>query len=245
MRAQMFIITMVFLAGLIVFVQQMLIQYHEVDVSKGFEKVDLYILESIRDMFNKTLENSECCDNALLRIEELDSFLKRMENMKYFLELRYNNKEYVNLNCENYNTNNSVLSLNVKITTGSSESSNIFHFFGMDRSSPSITNVIIIPDIKTRHPDGTVFNITALIRDCSGIKNESVVLQVKLNENDNPIDVRLMHDDGKEGDIVGGDNIYTALWNSSGFCINPFGCIYYMDIIACDVFDNCKEMKNI
>jgi hypothetical protein len=241
-KAQMFIITMVFLAGLIVAVQQILIQYSELDISKGFDRSDSHLIDNIKDMFNRTLESSECCPVALGRVKEMDGFINRRGGGSYFLELGYNGNQAVNIRCENFNTNDSVLNLSVKVTTAGTETEGTFSFLAKDGFPPSIRDAGVYPNPGGKNLEGTVFNITALITDCSGVEGVNVTIQ---DSDENDIDVQVMADDGTKGDAVAGDDVYTLLWNSTGFCVNPFGCSYYMDIEACDVFGNCGEVENI
>jgi len=71
MKAQMFVITMVFLVGLVFAVQGILSQYGFVDLAKAFEKNHAPLLSSIKNSFNSTLQSSPC--------SELDSNLKELE----------------------------------------------------------------------------------------------------------------------------------------------------------------------
>lgn len=237
-KAQMFVITMVFLAGLVVAVQQILIQYSELDISRAFGRTDSQLLENIRDGFNRTMGSSECCPVALERLEEMDGFLSRRGSGSYFLELEYNGRQDVNLACGNFNTDRPVLNLTVKVTTGSAESEGSFSFLASDSVPPSVRNIVVTPDPGGKNLAGVVFNATAMVADCSGIENVS--LRVK-DMKDVDVDVQGLYDDGGHGDIAANDSIYTGSWNSTGSCVNPFGCSYLMYVEGCDVFGNCRE----
>lgn len=76
MKGQMFIITMVFLVGLIFAVQNSLSQYSFSDLAQVFEKNDLYLLESIKNSFNETLSSSKSCEELDINLQELEAFLE-------------------------------------------------------------------------------------------------------------------------------------------------------------------------
>lgn len=76
MKGQMFIITMVFLVGLIFAVQNNLSQYTFLDLSTTFEKSDFYILKSIKDSFYKTIKSARNCQEAQDNVNELKDFFE-------------------------------------------------------------------------------------------------------------------------------------------------------------------------
>ena len=77
MKAQMFIITMVFLVGLVFAVQSILSQYAFLDVAKVFETNDLTLLLSTKKSFQATLQSSPTCQHAGTSLQELENFLEK------------------------------------------------------------------------------------------------------------------------------------------------------------------------
>ena len=55
MKGQMFMVTMIFLAGLIMSVQQILIQYARLDLGQPFIRDDSELLQSIVNIINKSV----------------------------------------------------------------------------------------------------------------------------------------------------------------------------------------------
>jgi len=96
-KAQMFIVTMIFLIGFIFSVQQNLFQYSEADVPGSMEQNDIYLLWNIRDLFRDTLEGSADCAEAQTRLSTLENYLNtRIFRGGYVLEVGYQ------LLCENW-----------------------------------------------------------------------------------------------------------------------------------------------
>ena len=77
MKGQMFIITMIFLVGLIFVVQGNLAQYTFLDLAKVFEKNDLPLLTGIKASFRDALATSWDCREAGRNLEELRNALDR------------------------------------------------------------------------------------------------------------------------------------------------------------------------
>jgi hypothetical protein len=75
MKGQMFIITMVFLIGLVFAVQNNLSAYNFLDLAKAFEKNDLYLLEGIKISFNEALKYPTCSETEK-NLRELADFLE-------------------------------------------------------------------------------------------------------------------------------------------------------------------------
>jgi hypothetical protein len=87
-KAQMFIVTMIFLVSLIFAVQQNLSAYSFLDLSKTFEKDDIYIFNSIMNSFNESLAVDDCSE-AENNLEELDSFIERMVITNMIVDVSY------------------------------------------------------------------------------------------------------------------------------------------------------------
>jgi hypothetical protein len=100
-KAQMFVITMVFLVGLVFVIQQGFINWFS--YSMGFfadiQKNDYYLLDNVKTMAEQTMENSQSCTEARESLNELKSFLQSRVFSGYFLEFMYR------LNCANWNNN--------------------------------------------------------------------------------------------------------------------------------------------
>jgi hypothetical protein len=131
-KAQMFVITMVFLAGLVFFVQQLLLQYSAVDVSNFPKNDDYYMITNIVEVVNDTIKSSETCDEALNRINELDKFLKEREAGNYIITVKYNKKSYPNLICSAFNNtigNETALTLDIRVISGNAETEGVFYFY--------------------------------------------------------------------------------------------------------------------
>lgn len=77
MKAQMFIVTMIFMVGLIFFVQQALFGYSSLDLSKPIYMDDYYTVENIVRGVDKTIAGSSTCREANEKISEFIDFVKR------------------------------------------------------------------------------------------------------------------------------------------------------------------------
>jgi len=89
-RGQMFVITTVFLVGLIFVVQQLLFQYTSVDPRSGFQFNEYGLVESIRNAANATLTSSADCDALNANMDVLRSFISsRSASTGYAIEFDY------------------------------------------------------------------------------------------------------------------------------------------------------------
>lgn len=75
-KGQMFIITMVFLVGLIFAVQNNLSQYSFLNLASSFQGDDFYLLRGIKDSFSSTLTSSPNCGQADKNLQQLKNFLE-------------------------------------------------------------------------------------------------------------------------------------------------------------------------
>lgn len=126
-KGQMFIVTMVFLTGLIFSVQQIMFHYSYLDVSKPFQRTDFYLLKNVEDIFGQTISSSTTCPEALSNLEELHHYLYREDLGGYALELTYNGQKAPNLNCSAWPAG-TVLELGVRIIGPESESTQTYTF---------------------------------------------------------------------------------------------------------------------
>lgn len=97
-KGQMFIVTMLFLVGLIFTVQQLLFQYSAIDLSSSFRQNDIYLLENMKDAVNRTIKSTPDCPDFSQKMDELDSFMRSMGPKEgYALSIDYT------LNCTRWN----------------------------------------------------------------------------------------------------------------------------------------------
>ena len=71
MKAQMFVVTAIFLATMLFTVQQMFITYAQIDVSEPFDTKQVYVLRSIIGSVNDTIRDSGSCQEFQQNLEML------------------------------------------------------------------------------------------------------------------------------------------------------------------------------
>jgi len=125
MKAQMFIITMVFLVGLVFTVQQILLQYVFLDLPAQFQRDDFYLMQNIRDAFNQTLQVSNCA-SAPANLGELADFMKQQIGSKYVIDLE---NTLSTLNCTSFGTNNPSLILKIHLIGPDTDTRNAFNLY--------------------------------------------------------------------------------------------------------------------
>ena len=74
-KAQMFIITALFLIGLVFSVQQLVFQYTALDLSSAFRENSIYLLRNTRDAVNRTMAGTPDCADFEVNMRELKDFL--------------------------------------------------------------------------------------------------------------------------------------------------------------------------
>jgi hypothetical protein len=114
MKGQMFVLTIIFLTGLIFVVQENLTGYSYFDFSEPLQSNDIYFFNNVMDMFNDTMVTTTDCTSAQSNIEELMLFLSRkIIRGGFTLDLRKR------LNCDNWgntpSSNNPPLNLTVHV----------------------------------------------------------------------------------------------------------------------------------
>jgi len=122
-KAQMFVVTMVFLVSLIFVVQQNLLQYTAVDTIDIFETHDLYLINNMKEMFQDTLDYSQTCDtgidNASYNLNLLTAYMKDQIYIGgYTVDF---GETLNNLDCSNWGSNdpvNPLLVLEIKLVRG-------------------------------------------------------------------------------------------------------------------------------
>jgi hypothetical protein len=125
MRGQMFVLTMVFLVGLIFVVQQGFINWfsYSVEFSAGMQKDDFYVLDNMKAMAEQTMSTSLSCEEARTNMDDLRNFLYSRLTSGYFLEFNYR------LNCLYWNNgppSPAPLNLTIQITGENTDTSGSF-----------------------------------------------------------------------------------------------------------------------
>jgi hypothetical protein len=96
-KAQMFVITMIFLVGLIFSVQSLLFQYAALDLSAPFRENTAYLLANVKDSINRTIKTTPDCTDFSAKMKELKDFMDRSVPQRgYSLALSYK------VNCVNW-----------------------------------------------------------------------------------------------------------------------------------------------
>ncbi|MHA2069933.1 MAG: hypothetical protein ACXABY_36680 [Candidatus Thorarchaeota archaeon] len=87
----MFVVTIIFLAGLISAVQISLFIYSSMDVSETIARNDLFLYNNLREVINKTVISSVSCTDATANLNELKSFLnnREIQSFEYVINLDF------------------------------------------------------------------------------------------------------------------------------------------------------------
>jgi len=89
-KAQMFIVTTLFMIGLIFTVQQLIFQYTALDLSVPFKENSIYLLRNTKEVINTTIRSTPDCTVFTANIKELKDFLdRRIPYGGYSLSLDY------------------------------------------------------------------------------------------------------------------------------------------------------------
>jgi len=123
MKGRMFVITMIFLIGLIFAVQNNLSQYAFVDLATAFERNDLPLLKAISSSFSHALESSLTCEEAGKNLQELESFLESRAIKGTSIRI-----DQI-LDCSNWGTPNPALSLTINLKSLEIETRDTLFFF--------------------------------------------------------------------------------------------------------------------
>ena len=115
----MFIVTMVFLAGMISAVQTLLLTYSTLDVSETLSNNDVYLLNNLKDITNQTLASAENCKEFKTRLQELKTFLSdTYGSFGYVMDIDFF------INCDNWNNTppqDAPVAVSLEIKSGSGE----------------------------------------------------------------------------------------------------------------------------
>ena len=126
----MFIVTMVFMTGLIFAVQQIIYQYSFIDPSDPMQRDDSPLFLSVRDAYNSTIMSSSSCSIANQSVQQLHYWLMEKAMGPYSLDLRYNGLSRPDLDCGRWGTSSPVLSLEVRVTGPVTDSIAFYNFYG-------------------------------------------------------------------------------------------------------------------
>jgi hypothetical protein len=126
-KGQMFIVTMVFLTGLIFAVQQIIYQYSFIDPSDPMQRNDAPLFFAIRDAYNTSINSASSCAIANASVQQLHYWLMGSSMGPYNLELRYNGLSSPDLDCGRWGSGD-VLALEVRITGPITDSTAIYRY---------------------------------------------------------------------------------------------------------------------
>jgi len=114
-KAEMLIITVVFLIGFVFSVQQNLLHYSAVDISDPLENNDLYLMKNVEQMFTELLMNTESEEECI------NMLLSELINLRSFLNTQIFRGGYVlesdfSLDCNNWDSSiNAPLTITIRI----------------------------------------------------------------------------------------------------------------------------------
>jgi hypothetical protein len=118
-KAQMFVVTMIFLIGLIFSVNSLLFQYTALDLSTPFRENTVYLLQNTKGIINNTIKTTPDCADFTTKMKELKDFLdRRIPRGGYSLSLSYQ------VNCTNWDSvTNPPLNLTIQIVGKNADTS--------------------------------------------------------------------------------------------------------------------------
>jgi hypothetical protein len=120
-KGQMFIVTIVFLVGVVFVVQQILLQYSYVDMPSAYQGGDFHILRSAETIATRAVTVASTCFEAERNLEESILFLRDQVAGGYSLNVDYS------VNCTNWGNmypDPGPVSALIKVTSENSESTN-------------------------------------------------------------------------------------------------------------------------
>ncbi len=237
MKGQMFILTIVFLVGLIFVVQQNLAGYSSFDLSEPFKSNDFYIFRDVRNMFEDTTETSATCDDARNNLRELNNYLgRKILPGGFTLSLEYS------LDCaywDNIDPNPTPVSLLIRIIGKNSETSGEFEIY--HQVPPAIKYAEYWNPDRPENPCSQTPGQPYLVinsgisdpnRDPVTTAETNIILYNILDEKVYD-ETFSMFDDGLHDDGIAGDGVYGVVWDSTGTC--PSGECHGNTIVrACD-----------
>ncbi|MCD6590569.1 MAG: hypothetical protein J7K72_01205 [Candidatus Aenigmarchaeota archaeon] len=100
-KGQLFLVSIIFLIGTILFIQHALFQYSEIDLSEPFKNQDMNLMETTINLINKTIKNTYFCN------ETKNNFQEKLEYLRHTLSKEQGKGVYsidiiYDLNCTNW-----------------------------------------------------------------------------------------------------------------------------------------------
>lgn len=118
----MFIVTIVFLVGLIFTVQQALFQYSFLDLPAESEKNDYYIFNNVKDVVIRGISTAKDCTEAVENMEEIRAFMnKQILKGGYVLEMT------LGFDCANWDTQSPFLNLTIHLKGANTDTTGTFY----------------------------------------------------------------------------------------------------------------------
>jgi len=117
----MFIVTVVFLVGLVFVVQQILLQYSYINIPSSYQESDYHIMISTENMITKAVTMASSCSEASKNIEESLLFVGEQTTSGYSINVEYY------MNCTNWNNaypDPAPVPVTIKITSENTETIN-------------------------------------------------------------------------------------------------------------------------
>ena len=134
MKGQMFIVTMVFLVGLIFAVQQLLFQYSYLDLPGDFIRTDTMIASDIEILLEKSITSSPTCAIAIERLDRTINAIANSDITGFLIETDYD------VDCDNwdnYPPAQSPINLTIRISSDKMNSVILVNAYSTD-SKPRI-----------------------------------------------------------------------------------------------------------
>jgi hypothetical protein len=139
-KAQMFIVTAVFLSSTLFFLQQALVTYASIDSTKAFRAKEVYVMKNVHDSVTETITSADDgiagCQQFQKNLDELISLLKDdMSSDGFIIEADYN------IDCSLWANNYPSpvpLSLSLRLSETYDVSGNMFAFYHIPTTDENI-----------------------------------------------------------------------------------------------------------
>ena len=126
MKGQMFILTMVFLVGLIFSVQSLLLSYNYIDLSQAPQTTDANVLRAVSAAIKDTVMRTESCSDVSGNLDEFSMGISTGMLAIYDIRISYN------IYCDRWNNpypNPPPIEADINITGEMTETSAILSFY--------------------------------------------------------------------------------------------------------------------
>lgn len=233
MKGQMFILTIIFLIGLIYTVQQGLTSYSLLDFTEPFEENDFYTLSNVREMFERTVATTETCAEAEENLNELVNFFgAKLIFGGFIIDIGFR------LDCADWDNveslpfNPAPVNLTLKILGSNSEAYSNIEIY--HQVPPTIYYAKYwnpnLPDTPCSFTGSEpYYRLASKIEDLNGDDITTVEATITIYNHAGHLlreIIVTLYDDGDplHEDAVAGDNIYNNMWDSSMACTDALGC---------------------